>query len=66
MAKTRQAHSHAHEGADPCTDPKHHVHGAADYVHAVEAACESRGLRLTPLRAQVLGLVAAAGKPIKS
>ena len=66
MAKTRHAHSHAHDGVDPCTDPKHHVHGAADYVHAVEQACESRGLRLTPLRAQVLGLVAAAGKPIKA
>lgn len=49
-----------------CTDPKHHVHGAAAYVEAVEAACTERGLRLTPLRAQVLGLVAAAGKPVKA
>jgi Fur family zinc uptake transcriptional regulator len=51
---------------DPCTDPSHHVHGADAYVHAVEAACAERGLRLTPLRAQVLGLVAAAGKPVKA
>jgi len=54
------AHSHA------CTDPGHHVHDADGFVRAVEQACEQRGLRLTPLRAQVLGLVAAAGKPIKA
>ena len=66
MAKPRHAHSHTHEGADPCTDPGHHVHGAEAYGHAVEQASASRGLRLTPLRAQVLGLVAAAGKPIKA
>ena len=66
MAKTRHAHSHAHDAVEPCTDPGHHVHGAEAYVHAVEEACETRGLRLTPLRAQVLGLVAAAGKPIKA
>ena len=42
------------------------MHGAAAYVKAVEAACVERGLRLTPLRAQVLGLVAAAGKPVKA
>jgi Fur family zinc uptake transcriptional regulator len=51
---------------DPCTDPSHQVPGADDSVHAVEAACAERGLRLTPLRAQVLGLVAAAGKPVKA
>jgi Fur family zinc uptake transcriptional regulator len=53
---------HAHA----CTDPGHHVHDADGFVRAVEEACEQRGLRLTPLRAQVLGLVAAAGKPIKA
>src|SRR4249919_4051210 len=52
--------------AAPCTDPSHHVHGADAYVRAVEAACAQRGLRLTPLRAQVLGLVADAGKPVKA
>ncbi|KFN44891.1 transcriptional repressor [Arenimonas oryziterrae] len=55
---------HAHDHA--CTDPGHHVHDAEGFVSAVEQACEARGLRLTPLRAQVLGLVAAAGKPIKA
>ena len=40
-----------------CTDPKHHVHGADDYVHEVEQACTKRGLRLTPLRADVLPYV---------
>lgn len=55
---------HAH---DPdCTHPEHHVHDAGGYVQAVEKACEERGLRLTPLRAQVLGLIAAAGKPVKA
>lgn len=66
MAKPKHAHDHGPDGVDPCTDPKHHVHDACAYVHAVEQACVSRGLRLTPLRAQVLGLVAAAGKPIKA
>lgn len=55
-------HAHAHE----CTDPGHHVHDAAAFVRAVEQACEQRGLRLTPLRAQALALVAAAGKPVKA
>ncbi|MGH8029586.1 MAG: transcriptional repressor [Arenimonas sp.] len=54
------AHTHA------CTDPGHHVHDADAFVRAVEQACAERGLRLTALRAQVLGLVAAAGKPIKA
>lgn len=49
-----------------CTDPDLHVHDAGAYVRAVEQACAERGLRLTPLRAQVLGLVADAGKPVKA
>jgi Fur family zinc uptake transcriptional regulator len=60
---TRRKH---HPERDPCTDPSHHVHDAKDYLRAVEQACASRSLRLTPLRAQVLGLVAAAGKPVKA
>ena len=32
----------------------------------VEAACDSRGLRLTPLRRQVLELIAGSGKPVKA
>jgi Fur family zinc uptake transcriptional regulator len=49
-----------------CTDPKHHVHDAAGFVAAVEAACHERGLRLTEIRARVLGLIAEAGKPVKA
>ena len=49
-----------------CTDPHHHVHDAAAFVAAVERACGERGLRLTEIRARVLGLVAAAGTPIKA
>src|SRR3546814_11738515 len=49
-----------------CTDPKHHVHDAEGFVEAVERACHERGLRLTPVRARVLALVADAGQPIKA
>lgn len=49
-----------------CTDPRHHVHDAAGFVAAVEAACRDRGLRLTPIRAHVLGLIADAGRPLKA
>ena len=55
-----------HDHAASCTDPGHHVHGPEAFVLAVEKACGERNLRLTPIRAQVLGLVAAAGKPIKA
>ncbi len=55
-------HDHDHD----CTSPEHHVHDAEGYVRAVEKACDERGIRLTPLRAQVLGLIAAAGKPVKA
>lgn len=49
-----------------CTDPNHHVHDAQGFVGAVERACRDRGLRLTPVRAKVLGLIARQGKPIKA
>ena len=49
-----------------CSSPDHHVHDAASFVHAVERACNERGLRLTAIRARVLSLVAEAGKPIKA
>ena len=51
---------------DHCTDPHHHVDDAPGFVAAVERACRERGLRLTPIRAKVLGLIAAQGKPIKA
>ena len=49
-----------------CTDPEHHVDDAAGFVAAVERACRERGLRLTPIRAHVLQLIADAGQPIKA
>ena len=49
-----------------CTHPKEHVHGAGDFVAAVERACAARGLRLTPIRAHVLGLIAEVAQPIKA
>jgi Fur family zinc uptake transcriptional regulator len=49
-----------------CTDPKHHVHDGAAFVAEVERACEQRGLRLTPIRANALRLIAEAGKPLKA
>ncbi|WP_290889219.1 transcriptional repressor [Arenimonas sp.] len=58
MPKTAREHD--------CTNPEHHVHDAGGYLHAVEQACEERGVRLTPLRAQVLGLIAEAGRPVKA
>ena len=52
--------------AHACTDPHHHVHDAKAFVAAVEHACQERGLRLTPIRARVLQLIAEAGKPVKA
>lgn len=48
---------------------KFHTHHQGDpkgFVAAVSHASEERGLRLTPLRLEVLELVAAAGKPVKA
>ena len=49
-----------------CTDPSHHVHDGDAFVQEVERACEERGLRLTPIRAHALRLVADAGRPVKA
>ena len=49
-----------------CTDPHHHVDGADAFVQAVERAFNERGLRLTPIRANVLRLIADPGKPVKA
>ena len=48
-------------GAPACTHPHHHVHGAGAYLDAVKEACAERGLRLTPIREQVLRLIAQSG-----
>ena len=49
-----------------CTDPKHHVHDADGFVREVERLCGQRGLRLTPIRAHALRLIADAGRPVKA
>ena len=48
--------------------PAHHphVHDARGFVREVEQVSEARGLRLTPLRMEVLRLIAAARKPVKA
>ncbi len=49
-----------------CTDPKHHVHDGEAFVREVVRICEQRGLRLTPIRANALQLIADAGRPMKA
>src|SRR5690606_41334305 len=49
-----------------CTDPQHHVDDAEGFVSEVERVCEARGLRLTPIRAPALRLIAAADRPVKA
>ncbi|PWK85272.1 transcriptional repressor [Fulvimonas soli] len=44
----------------------HHHDDPQGFIAAVEHASEERGLRLTPLRKEVLELVAAAGRPVKA
>lgn len=66
MAKAHPSDMPKRAHAKDCTSPEHHVHDADGYVRAVEQSCAERGLRLTPLRAQVLGLIAEAGKPVKA
>ena len=55
-----------HDPEHDCIDPHHHVHDAQAFVRAVELACQERGLRLTPIRARVLRLIAGAGRPVKA
>ncbi|HET6632485.1 MAG TPA: Fur family transcriptional regulator [Rhodanobacteraceae bacterium] len=44
----------------------HHHHDADAFVREVEASCAERELRLTPLRREVLELVAASTTPVKA
>jgi len=62
----RPHHQDMSQHTHHCTDPEHHVDDAAGFVAAVERACRERGLRLTPIRAHVLQLIADAGQPIKA
>jgi len=52
--------------APACTDPQHHVHDGDAFVREVERVCKARGLRLTPIRANALRLIAAADRPVKA
>jgi len=54
------AHTHA------CTDPQHHVDDGDAFVREVERVCKARGLRLTPIRAHALRLIAEAERPVKA
>ncbi|TAL91723.1 MAG: transcriptional repressor [Rhodanobacter sp.] len=57
----------SHDGADNLhAHHSHHHHDAKGFVRAVEHASRDRGLRLTPLRKEVLELVAVARKPVKA
>lgn len=55
-AVSGKSHPHQH----------HHHDNAKSFVAAVERASEQRGLRLTPLRKEVLQLIAAMDKPVKA
>lgn len=56
--------------SDQGTDNLHthhpHRHDAKGFVRKVELASKERGLRLTPLRKEVLELIAAEHKPVKA
>ena len=54
----------AHDPA--CIDPKHHVHDGDAFVREVERVCKQRGLRLTPIRANALRLIADSVRPVKA
>mgnify|MGYP003831858645 CR=1 FL=1 len=53
-----------HVAEHPCRT--HHHADAKGFMRQVEAASAERGLRLTPLRREVLALVAVAAKPVKA
>jgi Fur family zinc uptake transcriptional regulator len=54
------------KSAHDCTHPHHHVHDAHAFVSAVKTVCMQKNLRLTPIREQVLRLIAVHRKPIKA
>jgi Fur family zinc uptake transcriptional regulator len=56
----------SHDVAHHSTAHHPHAHDAKGFVRAVKHASKERGLRLTPLRMEVLELVAATRKPVKA
>lgn len=49
-----------------CVRSTYQVDDDAKFMAAVERVCQQRQLRLTPIRAHVLGLIVKAGKPMKA
>ena len=49
-----------------CARQHDHHHDANAFVEAVADACQTRGLRLTPLRLRVLELIADEARPVKA
>src|SRR3954471_22674028 len=52
------------EGDDGCAHAAHRSAGAPDALAAAEAACLSRGARLTPIRRDVLGVLYSTHRPL--
>jgi Fur family zinc uptake transcriptional regulator len=59
-------HAHDHDHGGHKHGRHEHSHDAGAFVRAVAEACETRGLRLTPLRLRVLEMIAASDKPVKA
>ena len=51
-------------GDDGCAHAAHRSAGAPDALAAAEAACRSRGARLTPIRRDVLGVLYSTHRPL--
>ncbi|WP_313918123.1 transcriptional repressor [Tahibacter sp.] len=60
------SHDHGRHDAGHKHGLHEHRHDGESFVRTVAAACEARGLRLTPLRLRVLEMIAAADKPVKA
>lgn len=60
MLKIRPSHSHAHAHDGPCA----HGHPPADVLKVAEGRCAEQGLKLTPIRREVLEHLAASPAPI--
>ena len=50
----------------PARTEHHHQHDARGFVREVSSVCETRGLRLTEIRMQVLQIIAQSEKPMKA
>ena len=52
------------DGDDGCAHAAHRSAGAPEALAAAEAACRSRGARLTPIRRDVLGVLYSTHRPL--